>query len=173
MPRLSPSLSSSVTSVYSSSLSSPREDDLFFEPNTKFPPGDKPVFPGMAAIPESYFNAEASPIGGSASPPASPRGSASPPLGSFYLQRFVRNPSTASVRVRRVDPEQNKSRFHPYTTPIKATPLELRITLRSLGLSTQSVRTLEDTKQVCPPARIVFWGVSTELCRPRPRMLQF
>ena len=159
MPRLSPSLSSSVTSVYSSSLSSPREGDLFFEPNTKFPPGDKPVFPGMAAIPEPYFNAEASPIGGSSSPPASPRGSPSPPLGSSYLQRSVRSPSTASVRVHRVDPEQNKSRFHPYATPIKATPLELHIASRSLGLSTRSVRTLEDTKRVPLPARILlFWG---------------
>ncbi|KAI9459076.1 hypothetical protein HD554DRAFT_2177094 [Boletus coccyginus] len=113
MPQLSPSLTSSVTSVNLSSLPSPQEDNSRFlmKANPKFPPSDIPTI------------------------------------------NFPSSPPTADAPVVHVDPrtvhplQQSKHRYHPYTSPTKASIRDLHIASRSLGLSAWSDITLEDLQQ--------------------------
>lgn len=134
MPQLSPSLTSSVTSTNSSSLPSPEETETPIGPDPKFPPDDidNPI---RRAIPDPHFH------------PNTPLGEVSPPpLDMSYQKRS--SLASASARDHIASPQQNKPRFHPYSSSIKATSLELRLVSRSLGLFSPSARTLEDTQRV-------------------------
>ncbi|KAG6371060.1 hypothetical protein JVT61DRAFT_10597 [Boletus reticuloceps] len=136
MPRLSPSLTSPLTSV-NSSLPSPKEGEPLIEPNIKFSSVDNRSISRSSSLGEHYFHlcgfTNQSP---SSLPPVSP-----------YRPRPTGIPSPAGPKAHTVDPQQNKFRFHPYVAPVKATALELRIAARSLGFSSPSARTLEDTQR--------------------------
>lgn len=130
---LCPSFTSSISSM-NSSLPNPKESGGSIGPVPRFSPDNIDVLNIHRAIPDPYF---------------CPSGRTSPPLDMSYHWRQRSRPVSASTRDHVASPPQSKPRFHPYTPSMKATPLELRLVSRSLGLSSLSVRTLEDTQRVC------------------------
>ncbi|KAG6379907.1 hypothetical protein JVT61DRAFT_10471 [Boletus reticuloceps] len=148
MPQLSPSLTSSVTSMNSSSLHSPAESEAPVRLDRKFPPDDIDIPRTHMVLPDPYIRHN------------TPSGENSPPLLDMsYQQRS--SPASASARNHVASPSQNNPRFHPYASPNKATPLELRLVSRSLGLSSPSARTLEDTQR----AKAYFTGALKHIPR--------
>ncbi|KAI9567876.1 hypothetical protein HD554DRAFT_2039274 [Boletus coccyginus] len=75
------------------------------------------------------------------------------PPGDTPTIDFPSSPPTADAPVVHVDPrtvhplQQSKHRYHPYTSPTKASIRDLRIASRSLGLSARSDITLEDLQR--------------------------
>lgn len=158
LPRLSPSLTLSLNSSNSSSLPSPKDGVLDLNsghPNMKFPPDNIfkkptlrrsfscsdsrhphafPVYPHPSLQPRSFIL------------PSKPQARSGCCAGVFRQRDTSSSPS---VRDRTVNAQKlMHERYRPYAAKSRATPSELGIAARSLGLSSYSGMTLEDIEEV-------------------------